>query len=247
MKKKHFHLLKEKMKQLVFKLQKWISRYDKKENHIRKYALYWGAFSSIVAVIGLIGVALWWSHVASGTKSTGIREIGATAPTIEQSKNDNKSGEDLGQNNIKAESLPAQGNSDSSDGEKTADDFAAPVKGSPVRDIGNYYSDILKGYLYHAGKDYIMPEGAVIRTIQGGKVIYAGEDLLLGQKVWLDCGQGWQVIYGGLDNLRVKTGDVVKVDDVLGQIGYEPGADGVNGKSQLHYEVWQGGIAVNFP
>lgn len=56
----------------------------------------------------------------------------------------------------------------------------------------------------------------------------------------IDCGENWRVVYGGLENLRVHQGDVIEQNEVLGQIGYYPGADGVNDRTQLHYEVWNG-------
>ncbi|HVJ48006.1 MAG TPA: M23 family metallopeptidase [Desulfitobacterium sp.] len=122
----------------------------------------------------------------------------------------------------------------------SAKNFPSPVQSEPLRSVGNYFSENLNAYLFHAGTDYPLPEGAVIRATHGGKVSFAGPDPILGQKVEVDCGENWHVVYGGLDNLRVQQGDVIEINDVLGQIGYFPGADGVNDRTQLHYEVWNG-------
>lgn len=122
----------------------------------------------------------------------------------------------------------------------SAQDFPSPVQVEPLREVGNYYSDNLNAYLFHAGNDYPLTEGAVIRATHKGKVTFAGPDPILGQKVEIDCGENWHVVYGGLDNLRVQQGSEVGVNDILGQIGYFPGADGVNDRTQLHYEVWNG-------
>lgn len=122
----------------------------------------------------------------------------------------------------------------------TDKDFPSPVQGEIVRSIGNYYSNVCGMYLFHAGLDFVEPEGTVIRATHGGNVIFAGPDPILGQKVTLDCGEDWLVTYGGLDNLRVKVGERVETQGALGQVGFFPGVEGENGQSQLHYEVWHG-------
>ncbi|MDA8228889.1 MAG: M23 family metallopeptidase [Desulfitobacterium hafniense] len=132
-----------------------------------------------------------------------------------------------------------EGSSQQKDIGKQIDDFPSPIHGTPLRKAETYYSEALQAYLFHAGTDYKAPEGAVIRATHPGTVIFAGGDPILGQKVELDCGDGWSVVYGGLENLRVKEGDKVSTNDILGQIGFYPGADGVADQSQLHYEVWQ--------
>lgn len=119
-------------------------------------------------------------------------------------------------------------------------DFPSPVKGEPLRKVGNYYSENLNAYLFHAGNDYVLSEGAVIRATHGGKVIFAGPDPILGQKIEIDCGDNWRTVYGGLENIRIQQGERVEVNDALGQVGYFSGADGVNDRPQLHYEVWHG-------
>jgi murein DD-endopeptidase MepM/ murein hydrolase activator NlpD len=126
------------------------------------------------------------------------------------------------------------------DGHKNIKDFPSPVQGKLIKGVGNYYSESLKAYLFHAGRDYAQSEGAVIRIKHSGKVTYAGPDPILGGKVEIDCGEDWSVIYGGLQNLRVKEGDPVEVNQAIGQIGYYPSADGVKDQPQLHFEVWHG-------
>jgi murein DD-endopeptidase MepM/ murein hydrolase activator NlpD len=117
-------------------------------------------------------------------------------------------------------------------------DFPCPVRGKLLKGVGNYYFETIESYMFHPGQDYSEPEGTVIRATHDGKVVFAGPDPFLGQKIILDCGQGWTVTYGGLDNLWVKAGQTVKRQELLGQVGYYPGSDGINGQPQLHYEVW---------
>ena len=122
----------------------------------------------------------------------------------------------------------------------TGKDFPCPVQGSPLRWVGNYYSEAFDSYLFHAGTDYAEPEGTVIRATHGGRVIFSGEDPILGEKVTLDCGQGWLVTYGGLVNLRVQVGQTVEPQDAIGQVGLFKVGKSESDQPQLHYEVWHG-------
>ena len=129
--------------------------------------------------------------------------------------------------------------------EKNLKNFPYPVPGSPLRSVGNYYSEAFNNYLFHAGTDFAELEGTMIRATHGGKVIFAGADPILGQKVILDCGDGWLVTYGGLDNLRVEVGKTIEAQDALGQIGFFTAAESESGQPQLHYEVWHGDVVQN--
>lgn len=133
-----------------------------------------------------------------------------------------------------------QNNTDKAKSKLTIKDFPSPAQVEPLRGVDNYFSENLNSYIFHAGRDYPLAEGAMIRATHGGKVTFAGADPILGQKVEIDCGEDWRVVYGGLDNLRVQQGEIIQKNDVLGQIGYYSGADGINDRTQLHYEVWQG-------
>jgi len=123
---------------------------------------------------------------------------------------------------------------------RTLKDFPSPVQGSSLRSVGNYYSQTLDYYLFHAGIDYAEPEGTIIRATHGGNVIFSGADPILGQKVTLDCGEGWLVTYGGLVNRRVEVGKTVEAQDALGQVGLFPATESESDQPQLHYEVWHG-------
>ncbi|MGC7871759.1 murein hydrolase activator EnvC family protein [Desulfosporosinus sp. SYSU MS00001] len=127
----------------------------------------------------------------------------------------------------------------------TSKDFPSPVQGNILRGVGNCYIEAIESYMFHPGEDFSEPEGAVIRATHQGKVVFAGHDPLLGEKVVLDCGQGWIVTYGCLENLWVKTGQNVEKQGLLGQVGFNPGAEGINGQPQLHYEVWHGNTIPN--
>lgn len=118
-----------------------------------------------------------------------------------------------------------------------AEDLAYPASGLILRTPGYTHSSTMDTIYYHPGTDYAEPEGTLIRSICDGTVIYAGTDPDLGNRVVLDCGQGWQMTYGCLENLRVKTGDVIEANSLIGQVAYFAGEYNETGRTQLHVEV----------
>lgn len=193
--------------------------------------LVWGSFILMVSLIVYIGYSSQLSEFEQNRAQITNNVAQAVSTNVESTEKDKETREEfsiiLGKSNYKGKPLELK-------------DFPSPVQGNPLRKVGNYYSESLGNYLFHAGVDYALMEGTVIRATQGGKVIFSGLDPLLGQKVTLDCGEGWLVTYGGLDNLRVKEGDTVETQDALGQVGFFPGGEGISNQPQLHYEVWQG-------
>ena len=168
---------------------------------------------------------------ATKTVQTVSAKIPASVPLPKSSIEGQKISEEQ-QSSLKKADFPAK--------KLTIKDFHSPVQGELFRDVGNYYSEVLDNYLFHAGIDYAEPEGAIIRATQGGKVVFAGKDLILGQKVTLDCGEGWLVTYGGLDNLNINSGDTIETGEKIGQVGFYSGAEGSSNRPRLHYEVWHG-------
>lgn len=195
------------------------------------WVLVWGSVILMVSLIVFIG----YSSPLSEFERNGAQISNNVAQAVSANVKSTERGQErreefsiiLGKSSYKGKPLELR-------------DFPSPVQGNPLRKVGNYYSEPFGRYLFHAGVDYALMEGTVIRATQGGKVVFSGKDPLLGQKVTLDCGEGWLVTYGGLDNLRVKEGDSVETQDALGQVGFFPGAEGISNQPQLHYEVWQG-------
>lgn len=210
------------------------------------WALLWGCFLSVGGIIlytGYFGTGYITSQRTSmisnetdravSARTADVPEAGVTAlimqtTTGEEAEND--------QVNVSNSSKIDQG----VPREQNIKDFPSPVHGSPLRRVGNYYSESFDDYLFHGGMDYAEPEGTMIRATHEGKVIFSGADPILGQKVTLDCGGGWLVTYGGLNNLRVEVGKTVEPQDALGQVGLFYGAESEMDQSQLHYEVWHG-------
>lgn len=109
----------------------------------------------------------------------------------------------------------------------------------------------LSGYnftAYHPGLDFAGRLGDPIYATDGGTVIYAGYSLNAagkpvgyGQYVVLDHGNGYQSLYAHASQLYVKCGQQVRKGAVIAAIGSVGNSSG----SHLHFEIRNGGIAVN--
>lgn len=200
----------------------------------------WGFLLGIGSLILLFGYRSAQTHFSQGNKQITTKKMAKIGSTQEQPSAVQIGEVSPGEEKVRNASMGISVKESPGEESLSIKNFPSPVRGKITRDIGNYYSDNLAVYLFHAGTDYAEPEGTIIRATHGGKVVSAGPDLILGQEVTLDCGEGWKITYGGLDNLRVQAGDMVESQDLLGQVGFLPGADGIGGQSQLHYEIWQG-------
>jgi murein DD-endopeptidase MepM/ murein hydrolase activator NlpD len=71
----------------------------------------------------------------------------------------------------------------------------------------------------HAGIDLAAPEGVPYKAVHAGKVTSAGYQGGYGYAVTIQHSDGTEMIYAHSRRLLVKTGDVVKAGQVLGEIG----------------------------
>jgi len=214
-----------------------------KYGRLKEHRLY--LVGGILLGLSLLSLGVIWLNQATPAQQMAISVVPSYSESLEAKEKKLEPFSNLGRQAgseipVKGKSAGTQPADENNEQKITAGDLPSPVKGTPLRAAGNYYSAALQAYVFHAGTDYAVAEGTVIRATHAGKVIYAGPDPLLGQKVTIDCGQGWAVTYGGLDNLQVSYGEQVTVNSGLGQIGYHPGAEGVAAQSQLHYEIWHG-------
>lgn len=109
----------------------------------------------------------------------------------------------------------------------------------------------LSGYnftAYHPGLDFAGRLGDPIYASDSGTVIYAGYSLNsagvpvgYGQYVVLDHGNGYQTLYAHASQLYVKCGQQVFKGAVIAAVGSVGNSSG----SHLHFEIRNGGIAVN--
>lgn len=94
----------------------------------------------------------------------------------------------------------------------------------------------------HNGVDILAPEGTEVRAAGTGRVLYAGEGLRgYGNAAVLDHGEGITTLYGHLKEIRVKSGDGVTTDAVIGTVGRTGNAT----TSHLHFELRLEGRSVD--
>ena len=93
----------------------------------------------------------------------------------------------------------------------------------------------------HTGLDFRAQTGDPVRATANGKVVSAGWSGGYGRMVEIDHGNGLSTRYGHLSEIDVKIGDVVKIGQVIGEVG----STGRSTGPHLHYETRIDGEAVD--
>ena len=140
--------------------------------------------------------------------------------------------------------------------EPAADPTARAPKPPPVRPrpIGSATGTLdwpLRGVLYgrfgkkgteqHDGIDLAAPEGTPVKTAASGVVLFAGEQKGYGQLVIVEHPGGLVTLYAHNRDLRVKTADKVRPEQVIATVGESGRTSGPH----LHFEVRRGGVPVD--
>jgi murein DD-endopeptidase MepM/ murein hydrolase activator NlpD len=89
----------------------------------------------------------------------------------------------------------------------------------------------------HAGIDLAAPEGTPYKAIHAGEVTSAGYHGGYGFSITIKHSDGTEMIYAHSRRLMVKTGDVVKAGQTIGEVG----STGYSYGSHLHIEVHENG------
>ena len=93
----------------------------------------------------------------------------------------------------------------------------------------------------HTGLDFRAAMGDPVRATANGKVASAGWAGGYGRMVEIDHGNGLSTRYGHLSQINVKVGDVIKIGQVIGEVG----STGRSTGPHLHYETRIDGEAVD--
>jgi murein DD-endopeptidase MepM/ murein hydrolase activator NlpD len=93
----------------------------------------------------------------------------------------------------------------------------------------------------HTGLDFRAQTGDPVRATANGKVINSGWSGGYGRMIEIDHGNGLSTRYGHLSQIDVKVGDIVKIGQVIGEVG----STGRSTGPHLHYETRIDGEAVD--
>lgn len=100
---------------------------------------------------------------------------------------------------------------------------------------------LLGGRRLHSGIDLAAPAGTPVTAPSGGVVRLAGWNGGYGLFIEIDHGGGVRSRYGHMSRLNVVSGQVLRGGDVIGFVG----STGRSTGAHLHYEIIEGGLAVD--
>ncbi len=84
-------------------------------------------------------------------------------------------------------------------------------------------------------------KGDPIKSVNTGKVVYSGPHSTLGHIVFIQSANGFMYIYGGNDGSALRTGDSVKIGDVIGLVGATPGF----AEPEVYFSTWKDGSYID--
>lgn len=138
----------------------------------------------------------------------------------------------------------ASGPRDGDDGSGSVTLLSEPVAGAQVsRGFGMWRHPILGYRRMHRGIDYAVPHGTPVRSTGSGVVEMAGWHGGYGRYVRIRHNSGIRTIYAHLSRIRpsVRAGARLEIGAVIGLSG----SSGLSTGPHLHYEVWQGSVAID--
>jgi len=126
---------------------------------------------------------------------------------------------------------------------KTAqlEELQAPAHGPIISRFGMRNHPIFNEERFHNGIDIAMDIGTPVHPVKAGVVSFSGEISGYGRVVDVDHGNGTITRYAHLSERRVKAGDQVHTDTLLGASG----ETGLTTGPHLHFEVRHQGQAID--
>lgn len=119
--------------------------------------------------------------------------------------------------------------------------FIPPVTGRLTTPYG--YTRYVNGKFnsIHRAVDLAAPTGTKVLAANSGKVVLAEELYLTGNSIYIDHGMNLFSQYAHMSKLLVKTGDEVKVGQIIGEVG----TTGFSTGPHMHFTFWIGNDPTN--
>lgn len=123
--------------------------------------------------------------------------------------------------------------------------FMLPVEGEVVKEYSSsalQYSATYGDMRLHLGVDIACKDGTAVSACGDGTVVAVEESDRLGKTIEIEHG-GVTIKYASLDGITLKSGDTVKLGDIIGTVTTVPSE--CNEESHLHIEALKDGKAVS--
>jgi len=120
-------------------------------------------------------------------------------------------------------------------------DLQLPVQAPISSSFGMRKDPFSRQTKFHKGVDLAAPEGMAVMPALPGTVVSAGYENGYGNTVLVQHSGGLQTRYAHLGSVKVRIGEAITSEDVLGTVGNTGRSTG----SHLHFEVIQNGTPVD--
>jgi len=119
--------------------------------------------------------------------------------------------------------------------------FILPVEGAPTSNFGtqSFYNGQRRAP--HAGVDFVGETGTPVRAANRGEIAISAPMYFTGNTIVVDYGDRLFSVFAHLSELRVKTGDIVEAQTIVGLVG----ATGRVTGPHLHWSVRLNGARVD--
>lgn len=108
-----------------------------------------------------------------------------------------------------------------------------------IKDFGLGYDFTHRIYSYNTGIDVSVAKGSEVKAIASGTVESIIFMPMYGNVVIINHGEGIKSVYGVLENIKVKSGDILKAGNVIAYT-----SDNENGQT-FHFELWRWSRALD--
>ncbi|HEY8394464.1 MAG TPA: peptidoglycan DD-metalloendopeptidase family protein [Thermaerobacter sp.] len=123
--------------------------------------------------------------------------------------------------------------------------FTWPVAGGKtLTGFGWQYSETMGDWRWHPGVDLSAGKGATVAAAADGRVASVRQDEERGLTVIIEHDGDYRTVYASLAEARVKVGDTVRRDQVIGRAGDSARVELGHGV-HVHFEIWRGDEAVD--